>query len=206
MKDNSITIAQILLKTKAVKLNVSEHFTFASGIKSPIYCDNRFLLGFPEDRSTIINAFLEYPQIKNADVIAGTSTAGIPWGAIIADHLQKPFAYVRSEAKKHGASKTVEGAEVKEKKTVIIEDLISTGGSSKKVLDNLLDEGAEVSAIMAIFSYQFQESDAVFGDLPLHTLSNFTTLLSVAEETNVLSKEECKIASEWNQSPHTWKV
>ena len=206
MIDNAKKIAQVLLTTKAVKLNVKDHFVYASGIKSPIYCDNRFLLGFPEARTTIINAFLENPLVQEAEVIAGTSTAGIPWAAIIADHLNKPLAYVRAEAKAHGVGKTVEGAEVTNKKTIIIEDLISTGGSSKKVLDNLLAENALVTGIVAIFSYEFKEVATIFDKTPCQTLSNFSTLLQIAKETKILSEEECTIASAWNSSPRTWKV
>ena len=206
MIDNAKKIAQVLLTTKAVKLNVKDHFVYASGIKSPIYCDNRFLLGFPEARTTIINAFLENPLVQEAEVIAGTSTAGIPWAAIIADHLNKPLAYVRAEAKAHGVGKTVEGAEVTNKKTIIIEDLISTGGSSKKVLDNLLAENALVTGIVAIFSYEFKEVATIFDKTPCQTLSNFSTLLQIAKETKILSEKECTIASAWNSSPRTWKV
>ncbi|MGL5955064.1 MAG: orotate phosphoribosyltransferase [Brevinema sp.] len=199
-------IAEILLQTKAVRLNVKEHFVFASGIKSPIYCDNRFLLGFSEARNTVVQAFTEQSYIQEADVIAGTSTAGIPWAAMIADRLQKPMAYVRAEAKSHGVGKTVEGAEVDGKKTVIIEDLISTGGSSKKVWDNLIQENADVKAIIAIFSYEFSESALIFEHLPLIALSNFSTLIQTAQETGFLSEEDCIIARQWNSSPHTWKV
>ncbi|MGL4676866.1 MAG: orotate phosphoribosyltransferase [Brevinema sp.] len=199
-------IAEILLQTKAVQLNVQEHFVFASGIKSPIYCDNRFLLGFPEERNTIIQAFLQQKFIQEAEVIAGTSTAGIAWAAIIANQLQKPMTYVRAEAKSHGASKTVEGASVYGKKTVIIEDLISTGGSSKKVWDNLIHENAEVTAIVAIFSYEFPESFTIFGKLPCIALSNFSTLIQTAQEFHLLSEEDCIIARQWNSSPHTWKI
>lgn len=198
-------IAQILLNTKAVKLNIKEHFTFASGIKSPIYCDNRFLLGFPEARDLIVEAFISHPLIQEAEVIAGTSTAGIPWAAIIADHLKKPLAYVRAEAKAHGGGKTIEGAEVSGKKTVVIEDLISTGGSSKKVLDNLLNEKAEINGIVAIFSYEFPETATIFGSIPHHTLCTFTTLLEVAQETGYLNIEECAIASSWSRAPREWK-
>lgn len=202
---NAKEIAKVLLETKAVKLNVKDNFTFASGIKSPIYCDNRFLLGFSEARSKIIAAFIQQPCIQEAEVIAGTSTAGIAWAAIIADHLKKPLAYVRAEAKAHGAGKTVEGAEVANKKTVIIEDLISTGGSSKKVLDNLINDQANVIGIVAIFTYEFTESHELFGNIPYYCLSNFSTLIDLAEETTILSKEDCTLARVWNSSPRTWK-
>ena len=206
MNDNALTIASILLETKSIKLSVENYFTYSSGIKSPIYCDNRFLLGFPKARTTIINAFTENEKIQEAEIIVGTATAGIPWASIIAHNLGKPLAYVRSEAKKHGTTKSVEGAIVKGKKVVIIEDLISTGGSSKKVLDNLILEEAIVTSIVAIFSYEFSEISTIFGDTPFYSLSNFTTLLKVAEDTKALSKEECEIASKWNKSPHTWKI
>ena len=206
MIDNTQKIAQVLLDTRAVRLNVNTPYIFASGIKSPIYCDNRFLLGFPEARNIIIDAFLENSLVQDAEVIAGTSTAGIPWAAIIADHLKKPLAYVRAESKDHGVGKTVEGAEVANKKTVVIEDLISTGASSKKVLDNLLTENALVSGVVAIFSYEFLEVTTVFENTPYHTLSTFSTLLQIARETNILNDIECSIASEWNSSPRTWKI
>ncbi|MGL5721776.1 MAG: orotate phosphoribosyltransferase [Brevinema sp.] len=197
-------IARILLETKAVKLNVSSPFTFASGIKSPIYCDNRYLLGFPKERQAIAEAFANLPVVQNAEVLAGTSTAGIAWAALAAQLLNKPMAYVRAEAKSHGASKTVEGATVAGKKTVIIEDLISTGGSSKKVWDNLIAEGALVEAITAIFSYEFTEVSTVFQGLKVETLSTFSVLINEAQKTGYLSQDECQQALKWNADPHHW--
>lgn len=199
-------IARILLESKAVRLNVAQPFTFASGIKSPIYCDNRHLLGFPEARKAIAGGFASLREVQSADVLAGTSTAGIAWAALAADLLGKPMAYVRSEAKSHGAGKTVEGASVEGKNVVIIEDLISTGGSSKKVLDNVLAEGGKVSALAAIFTYEFPESKTIFGSVPLVCLSSFPILIKEAQAGGYLNSEDCSIALRWNASPRTWGI
>lgn len=204
MSDKAYDIAKILLNINAVKLNITNPFTFTSGIKSPIYCDNRFILGFPKERDEIIQAFLENPLLQEAEIIAGTSTAGIAWAAILADHLEKPMAYVRSEQKKYGAKKSIEGAEVVNKKVIIIEDLISTGGSSKKVVDILLEAQATIIGLLAIFSYEFPESDTIFENIPYFTLSNFSTLLTMAKESKIISTEEYLIAKKWNKNPHSW--
>lgn len=206
MTDKSKRIAKLLLNTGAVRLNVENYFTFASGIKSPIYCDNRFLLGFPKERDEIIEQFCDIDFVQKAEVIAGTSTAGIAWAAIIADRLKKPMAYVRSESKSHGTGKLIEGADVLGKKTVIIEDLISTGGSSKKVLDNLIIAEAEIIGIAAIFSYEFPESTTIFGNTECKTLSTFSTLIELAKSDHILTESECEIASSWNNSPTTWGI
>lgn len=205
MNNQALETARILLNTKAVKLNVQHPFTFASGIKSPIYCDNRYLLGFPEERDKIIDYFCSLEPIQNTEVIVGTATAGIAWAAIIADRLKKPTAYVRAEKKQHGAGKTIEGADVAQKKVFIIEDLISTGKSSKKVLDNLAEQQASVQGIAAIFTYEFPESRIIFGDIPLFTLSDFSSLLFVAESENFLNQQEIQTAKYWNLSPSTWQ-
>lgn len=205
MKNRALATARLLLNTKAVKLNVQHPFTFASGIKSPIYCDNRYLLGFPEERDKIINYFCALEPLQHTEVIVGTATAGIAWAAIIADRLKKPAAYARAEKKQHGAGKTIEGADVAQKKVFIIEDLISTGKSSKKVLDHLTEQKASVQGIAAIFTYEFPESRTIFGDIPLFTLSDFSSLLFVAESENFLNQQEIQIAKHWNLSPSTWQ-
>lgn len=204
MSASNQEIAKILLETKAVKLNVSQPFTFASGIKSPIYCDNRHLLGFPQARKIIAETFSVLKEVQSAEVIAGTATAGIAWAAFISEILSKPMAYVRSSAKGYGVGKTVEGASVNGKKVAVIEDLISTGGSSKKVLDNILAEGGNVIAIAAIFTYEFPESKTIFGHYPLLTLSDFPTLITEAKNSGYLSEEQYSIALQWNKAPHTW--
>jgi len=204
MNDKTYKIAQILLDIKAVKLDINNHFTFTSGIKSPIYCDNRYILGFPKERDYIIKAFLDCPLINDAEVIAGTSTAGIPWAAILADRLNKPMTYIRSEKKQYGAGKTIEGAEVLNKKVIIIEDLISTGGSSKKVIDILLESKADIIGLLAIFTYKFPESENIFNIIPYHTLSDFPSLLEKAKEMKIITDQEFYIAKKWNKNPYLW--
>lgn len=200
-------IANSLLKVGAVKLNVKEHFTFVSGIKSPIYCDNRKMIGFPEDRKIIVEGFIESLRNKKFDVIAGTATAGIPWAAFIAERLNIPMAYIRSAKKAHGAGNQIEGADFKEKKIIVIEDLISTGGSSIKAVEAAKEAGAKDVEVIAIFSYEFPKAKENFknANINFETLSNFTTLIKVATEKNYLSLKEQEIALKWNNSPDTWK-
>ena len=152
-------VAKALFDVKAVKINVGEPFRFASGIKSPIYCDNRYVLGFSDDRDTIVEAFVERIN-KNVDVIVGVATAGIPWAAFIADRMKKPLAYVRNKPKDHGAGKQIEGAEVKGKKVVVIEDLITTGKSSLIAVDVLQKEEVKELEVKSIFSYGFDSAKA----------------------------------------------
>ncbi len=198
-------IAKILLRTKAVKLDANNPFTYASGIKSPIYCDNRILIG-KKERDRVVELFLEKLSNYDFDVVCGTATAGIPWAAIIADRLNKPLAYVRNKKKEHGKAKVVEGAEVNNKKVILIEDLISTGGSSIKAAENLAKEGAIVERIVAIFTYQFKSSakNALESNLKIETLSDFSTLLSLAKEEQYLSEIEYYSAKLWSLDPEGW--
>ena len=147
-------VAKALFDVKAVKINVNEPFTFASGIKSPIYCDNRFVLGFSDERDVIVDGFVQAID-SDADVIVGVATAGIPWASFIADRMKKPLAYVRNKPKDHGAGKQIEGAEVKAKKVVVIEDLITTGKSSLIAVDVLQKEGVADMEVKSIFTYGF---------------------------------------------------
>ena len=202
MKDKKNQIASILLDTGAVKLNVESPFVFSSGILSPIYCDNRFLLGFEDERDIIVEAFIDLPTVREADVIVGTATAGIPCAAILADRLGKPMGYVRSTAKDHGTSKFIEGAEVRGKNVVVIEDLISTGQSAQKVIEKLSEQGVVSQKLCAIFSYGFPESRDLLGDF--HSLSDFTALIACAKTKGILTNEEQKAAASWNQDPHSW--
>ena len=150
-------VAKALFDVKAVKINVGEPFTFASGIKSPIYCDNRYVLGFSDERDTIVESFVERID-KDVDVIVGVATAGIPWASFIADRMKKPLAYVRNKPKDHGAGKQIEGAEVKGKKVVVIEDLITTGKSSLIAVDVLQKEEVKELEVKSIFSYGFDSA------------------------------------------------
>ena len=199
-------IAGALLDTKAVKLNVKEPFTFVSGIKSPIYCDNRYVIGFPEARQVIVDAFVSILKDKDFDVIAGTATAGIPWASFIAYELNKPLCYIRAEKKEHGRGKQIEGAECEGKKLILIEDLISTGGSSIKAFEAAKSEGAIGLEIIAIFSYEFEKAYKNFEEagIKFSSLSNFSSLMEIAKDENYITEEELKKALEWNKNPDEW--
>jgi len=205
--NNAKKVARALLKVEAVRLNVAEPFIFVSGIKSPIYCDNRKVIGFPKERTDIIDTFIEALQDKDFDIVAGTATAGIPWAAFIAEKMNKPMAYIRSKPKAHGAGKQIEGANVKGKKIIVIEDLISTGGSCIAALEAARKEGAKEVEVMAIFSYEFKKAYDRFeeANCKWETLSDFSDLIELAVEENYLSYKDAKEASHWNKSPNTWK-
>ncbi|MGL5088457.1 MAG: orotate phosphoribosyltransferase [Cetobacterium sp.] len=199
-------IAKSLLGTEAVRLSVKDPFTFVSGIKSPIYCDNRKMIGFPKERQVVVDAFIEVLKDKNFDIVAGTATAGIPWAAFIAQELNVPMAYIRGEKKAHGAGRQIEGAEFEGKKVIIIEDLISTGGSSIKAVAAAREAGALDVEVLAIFSYEFEKAYKNFeqDSIPWTTLSNFASLINVATEENYIDSEDAKVALKWNKAPDTW--
>lgn len=199
-------VAHSLLTVGAVKLNVGEPFTFVSGIKSPIYCDNRKMIGYPEERKVVIDGFVEVLKDKNFDIVAGTATAGIPWAGFIAERLNVPMAYIRSEKKDHGAGRQIEGADFQGKKVIVIEDLISTGGSSIKAVAAAKEAGASEVEVVAIFSYEFEKATENFAKegITLTNLSDFTTLIGLATEQNYLTTAEQEIALKWNKSPNTW--
>ncbi len=199
-------VAQSLLGVGAVRLNVAEPFTFVSGIKSPIYCDNRKMIGYPEERKVVVDGFIEALKGKEFDVLAGTATAGIPWAAFIAERLNVPMAYIRGEKKDHGAGRQIEGADFEGKKVIVIEDLVSTGGSSIKAVEAARAAGAKDVEVIAIFSYEFEKAITNFAaaGIPWTNLSDFTTLIGVATEEKYLTEEEKEIALKWNKSPNTW--
>lgn len=199
-------MARILLEKGAVSLNVREPYTFVSGIRSPIYCDNRRMLGFPDERRVIVDAFIESVQGLEFDVLVGTATAGIPWAGFIAQKLDKPMAYVRADRKDHGAGNRIEGAELNGKKAVVIEDLVSTGESSIRAVEAVRSNGADVVAVAAIFAYGFERARKGFEDVKcdLIALSNFSSLVEVAGERGVLTEEELDILAEWNKDPSGW--
>ncbi|MBC2855730.1 MAG: orotate phosphoribosyltransferase [Cetobacterium sp.] len=204
--DREKKVARALLSTEAVRLNVETPFTFVSGIKSPIYCDNRKMIGFPEERKVIVKEFIKKLEQKDFDIIAGTATAGIPWAAFIATEMNKPMSYIRGEKKAHGAGRQIEGADFAGKKVVVIEDLISTGGSSIKAVDAAREAGATEVEVLAIFSYEFDKAYNNFksAGIPWESLSNFSTLIQVAEDEKYLTKEDAETASKWNKTPDTW--
>ncbi|AHI56342.1 orotate phosphoribosyltransferase [Listeria ivanovii] len=201
-------VAEQLLEIKAVFLKPNDPFTWASGIKSPIYCDNRLTLGFPKVRQFIAAALAE--KIKenfgDVDVIAGTATAGIPHAAWVSDLLDLPMVYVRSKAKEHGKGNQIEGPISKGQKVVVMEDLISTGGSSLKAVEALEEAGAEVLGIAAIFTYGLDKGKKLLAeaDTKLVTLTNYDELIEVALTNNYVSKEDMQTLKEWKQNPKTW--
>lgn len=201
-------VANILLKVKAVLLKPNEPFTWASGIKSPIYCDNRVTLSYPQEREEIVSFYLNAIKESGAefDVVAGTATAGIPWAAWIADELKKPLVYVRAKKKDHGAGKLIEGNLKKGQKVIIIEDLISTGGSSISAVNTVRDEGGVVQYCFAIFTYEFKKAENAFkeGNCKLVTLSNFSSLINEAVKGKYMKEDEKKSVSEWSKNPDAW--
>lgn len=208
---NSIAqdVAKSLLEIKAIKLSPENHFTWASGWFSPIYCDNRKTLSYPKVRELIYKSFAtviaeKYPD---ADVIAGVATGAIACGVLAAVELEKPFIYVRSAAKDHGLANQIEGEYKKGQKVVVIEDLVSTGGSSLKAVDALRDAGCEVLGMVAIFTYGFPDAEENFKakNCELTTLSNYNTLIEVATEQNYISKNDVETLKEWRKSPQKWK-
>lgn len=196
------TVAQILLKEKAVFLRPEEPFTWTSGIKSPVYCDNRLLISTVESREVIIKAFAEKAKSIGVDVIAGTATAGIPWAAWIAQELRLPLVYVRSSSKDHGRQNAIEGAVKPGQKTVLIEDLISTGKSSIAAAKKLEEAHVEVKAILSIFTYDFAQAREIFetNKLNFSSLSNFEVLAKVAYDNKMLNEEALNQVLEWRRS------
>lgn len=207
-KNTAKKTAEVLLSINAIKLSPDLPFTWASGWKSPIYCDNRLLLSYP-----IIRNFIKTELAKNLetifgkpDAIAGVATGAIGIGALVADTLGLPFVYVRSEAKKHGRQNKIEGHLEKGQTIVVVEDLISTGKSSLDAVDALMEAGAKVKGMVAIFTYGFNQSKDNFSkkQIALHTLSDYESLLEQALDTGYINNDELKILSNWNNNPAKW--
>ena len=200
--------AEFLLQINAIKLQPSNPFTWASGWKSPIYCDNRKTLSFPEVRSFIRDSFADlikdiYPE---AEMIAGVATGAIAHGALVADKLGLPFIYVRSGVKEHGLGNQIEGYFEKGQKVVVIEDLISTGGSSLSAVNALREAGCDVLGMVAIFTYEFKKAaDAFINEkCKLDTLSNYSTLVETALKTGYIGQEEVETLKKWRLDPAGW--
>ena len=198
-------VAKGLLEIEAIKLQPESPFTWASGWKSPIYCDNRLSLSFPEFRRSITVALAEVIKAKypEAESISGVATAGIPQGALVAQELNLPFNYVRSKAKGHGMTNLIEGKVVEGQKTVVIEDLVSTGGSSLKAVEDLRASKIEVLGMAAIFTYDFDVAKLNFEthSCPLVCLSDYNVLLEIAN----LSTEQIEELKKWREDPSSWK-
>ena len=203
-------IARDLLKIKAVYLKPEEPFTWASGIKSPIYTDNRVTLAYPEIRTLIEDGFVEKIQAEfpDVEVIAGTATAGIPHGAIIADKMNLPFAYIRSKPKDHGAGNQIEGRVAPGQKMVVIEDLISTGGSVLDAIAAAKREGADVIGAAAIFTYELPKAEKNFNDagVKLVTLSNYTELIHLAEQEGYINAEGLALLKRFKEDQENWQA
>ncbi|UXR32005.1 orotate phosphoribosyltransferase [Staphylococcus simulans] len=197
-------IAQSLLDIGAVALSPNDLFTWNSGIKSPIYCDNRVTLGYPEVRNAIRDGLIELIQthFKDAEIVSGTATAGIPHAAFISEKLDMPMSYVRSKSKSHGKQNQIEGAPSKGKKIVVVEDLISTGGSSLVAAEALREAGAEVLGVVAIFTYGLAKADQMFkdADIPFYTLSDYNELIDVAKEQGKISESDIQSLVEWRDN------
>jgi orotate phosphoribosyltransferase len=201
-------VAQHLLRIKAIQLRPDQPFTWASGWKSPIYCDNRISLSDPEARTYIKNSLSAVVKgyFKDVDAIAGVATAGIAQGALVADFLDLPFCYVRPEPKKHGMGNQIEGSVKPGQKVVLIEDLISTGGSSLKAAEALQQAGVEVLGMVAIFTYGFEIADQNFQNagIPLVTLSNYDVLVEEAIKLDYISDTQLVTLQDWRINPSTW--
>ena len=201
-------IAKDLLKIKAVKLSPDKPFTWASGIKSPIYCDNRLTISYPEIRKQIAQGLaaqikVEFPDVE---VIGGVATAGIPHAAWVADELGLPLIYVRSKPKDHGRGKQIEGVLPAHAKTVLIDDLLSTGGSVLRAVKAAQNEGADVIGVGAIFSYQLPAVSANFKQVGLSftTLTNYSELLEAATEENYIAVDQLETLKKWRKAPEKW--
>lgn len=201
-------VAQNLLAIKAVFLSPNEPFTWASGIKSPIYCDNRLTMSFPNVRRLIAKGLAEKikKQFPEVEVIAGTATAGIPHAAWVAEILDLPMVYIRSKAKDHGKGNQIEGQITPGQKMVVIEDLISTGGSVLEACQAAKREGADVLGVAAIFTYELPKGATNFNTakLPLVTLTNYTTLIQTALEEGYISEADLALLTAWKHDPENW--
>ncbi len=202
--------AQYLLQINAIKLNPSNPFTWASGLKSPIYCDNRKSLSYPEVRDFIRDEFVKIVknQFGNPDVIAGVATGAIAQGVLVAQALNKPFVYIRSEAKKHGMTNMIEGDIKEGQSVVVIEDLISTGGSSLKAVTALREANCNVLGMAAIFTYQLPKALDAFAleNVELHTITDYSHLLETALETNYIQHDDFETLKVWKNSPADWSA
>ncbi len=201
-----LDLASGLLDAGAVRLSPREPFTWASGMKAPIYCDNRQLLGVPELRGKIAETLAARAAELRPTLIAGTSTAGIPWAALVAERLGLPMSYVRPEAKKHGMGRQVEGPNTRGHRVVLLEDLISTGGSSLKCVEGLRAEGAEVLEILALFSYGLPAAERAFQEakVALRVLATFEELATRAEIKGILQGDDRASLTEWKRDASAW--
>ena len=206
--DIELKVAEFLLQIKAIKLQPNNPFTWASGWKSPIYCDNRVTLSHPSVRTYIRQKLAQLIQEEYGavDVIAGVATAGIPQGVLVAQELGLPFIYVRAKAKEHGTGSLIEGEIIEGQRVVVIEDLISTGKSSLQAVDALRAAGLSVAGLVAIFTYGFDQADENFANAKCRylTLSNYPALISYAAEHSFIAQSEIELLGKWRENPAEW--
>ncbi len=201
-------VARQLLQINAIKLSPQKPFTWASGLKSPIYCDNRIITSYPDVRRSVIDSFIEKSKaFEPFDVIAGVATGGIAHGALLADRLNLPFVYIRAKAKEHGRQNLIEGELPKNANVLVIEDLISTGSSSLAAVEAVREAGAKVAGLLAIFTYGFEQSKQAFqdADCQLNTLTNYSTLLEEAIQTNAIKTADLQTLQAWQSDPKRWE-
>lgn len=209
MTSNEIAVAEKLMQVNAIQLNAEKPFTWASGWKSPIYCDNRKVLGFPYIRDFIKSELssIIFERFAQAEVIAGVATAGIAWGAMAADQLKLPFVYVRPSPKEHGMGNQIEGFISPGQKVLVIEDLVSTGISSLKVCEVLKLAGVEVIGLVSIFNYGFPQATEAFAkvSIPFVSLTNYGVLIKMAVEKGIVSAEQQNGLLNWRNNPSEWQ-
>ena len=202
-------VAEKLLQVNAVKLNPENPFTWASGWKSPIYCDNRKILSFPFIRDYIKSELCNvvFEKFPDAELLAGVATAGIAWGAMVADQLKLPYVYVRPKPKEHGLGNQIEGYYEREQKVVVIEDLVSTGKSSLQVVDVLKEAGLEIAGMVSIFTYGFPVAREMFQEAAVtyYPLTDYPTLIQLAAEKQIISSDQQEILLKWQVDPAGWK-
>lgn len=205
---NEKAVAEKLLQINAIQLNPQQPYTWASGWKSPIYCDNRKVLSFPYIREFIKSEMCNvvFEKLPDAALLAGVATAGIAWGAMASDQLKLPFVYVRPKPKEHGLGNQIEGYFEAGQPVVVVEDLISTGKSSLQVVEVLRAAGLQVIGMVAIFTYDFPEAAASFekAGVPLFTLTNYPTLIELAQEKNKIRPEDVQTLLNWRENPASW--
>jgi orotate phosphoribosyltransferase len=206
---NEKAVAERLLQAQAIRLNVRQPFTWSSGWTSPIYCDNRIVLGHPYLRDFIKSELCNvvFSRFPEAALLAGVATAGIAWGAMVADQLKLPYIYVRSKPKDHGTGQQIEGFYEPGRPVVVMEDLISTGKSSLQVVEVLRNAGLEVIGLVSIFNYDFPGAKTAFqqAGVPWLSLSNYPTLIGLARDKKLVSPEEEAVLLQWSQDPAAWK-
>ena len=206
---DALVTAEKLLQADAVRLSPKEPFTWASGWKSPIYCDNRKVLSKPFIRDYIKSELCNtvFEKFNDAQLIAGVATAGIAWGAMVADQLKLPFIYVRPKPKEHGMGNQIEGEFVPGQKVVVVEDLVSTGKSSLQVVDVLKQNGVEILGLVSIFNYQFDIAKQAFekAGIPIHSLTNYPSLLNLAGQRGIIRLEDEEILLKWRSDPANWE-